>query len=71
MRVYGKNDGTITFRAPAGSGEYMRHKFKLEVATTPAGNLLGLPVVSWDDGITVVFELEDLIAKAYELRGDA
>ena len=51
--------------------EYKGHEFKLGVATTPAGDLLGLPVVSWDNGTTVTFEMEDLIPKAYELRGDA
>jgi hypothetical protein len=71
MKVHGKDGGTITFRAHVGSGEYKGHGFKLGVATTPAGDLLGLPVVSWDDGTTVIFEMEDLIPKAYELRGGA
>ena len=71
MNVHGKNGGLITFRAHIGSGEYKGHEFKLGVATTPAGDLLGLPVVSWDNGTTVTFEMEDLILKAYELRGDA
>ena len=67
----GMNGGVITFRVHVGNGEYKGHEFRLGVATTPAGDLLGLPVVSWDDGITVTFEMEDLIPKAYELRGDA
>lgn len=71
MKVHGKNGGVITFRTNVGNGEYKGHEFRLGVATTPAGDLLGLPVVSWDDGITVTFEMEDLIPKAYELRGDA
>lgn len=70
MKVYGKNDDTITFRAHVGSGEYKGHEFKLGVVTTPAGDLLGLPVVSWDDGTTTTFEIE-VLPKAYELRGDA
>lgn len=71
MKVHGKNGCVITFRAHVGSGEYKGHEFELGVAITPAGDLLGLPVVSWDDGTTVTFEMEDLIPKAYELRGDA
>ena len=71
MKVHGKNGGFITFRVHVGSGEYEGHEFKLGIATTAAGDLLGLPVVSWDDGTTVTFEMEDLIPKAYELRGDA
>ncbi len=71
MKVHGKNGGTIMFRAHVGSGEYKGHEFKLGVATTPAGDLLGLPVVSWDNGTTVTFDMEDLIPKAYELSGGA
>ena len=71
MKVHGKDGGTITFRVHVGNGEYKGHGFELGVATTSAGDLLGLPVVSWDDGTTVTFEMEDLIPKAYELRGDA
>lgn len=48
----------------------IEREFELGVATTPAGNLLGLPIVSWDDGTTVIFELKDLISKAYELRSN-
>lgn len=71
MKVHGKNSGTITFRVHVGNGEYKGNEFELGVATTPAGDLLGLPVVSWDDGTTVTFEIEDLIPKAYQLRVDA
>lgn len=70
MKVHGKHDGTITFRTHVSSGEYKGHEFKLGIATTPAGDLLGLPVVSWDDGTTVIFEMKDLIPEAYELRSD-
>ena len=66
MKLHGKDGGMITFRVHVGSGEHKCHEFKLGVATTPAGDLLGLPVVSWDDGTTVTFELEDLVPRAYE-----
>lgn len=65
MRYHGKDGGIITFRYHVGSGEYRGHRYKLAVASTPAGDLLGMPVVSWDDGSTVTFELDDVIPKAY------
>ena len=71
MKVHGKNDNTITFYAYVGNGEYKGHEFTLGVATTPTGDLLGLPFVSWDDGTTVTFEMKDLIPRAYKLRSDA
>lgn len=67
MKVHGREGGTITFRAHVGGGEYRGHGFEFATATTPAGDLLGLPVVSWDDGTTVTFEMEDLIPQAYGL----
>ena len=65
MRYHGKDGGIITFRYHVGGGEYRGHCYKLAVASTPAGDLLGMPVVSWDDGSTVTFELDDVIPKAF------
>ena len=65
MRFHGKNGGIITFRASVGDGEYKGHKFRLAVSCTPDGALLGMPVVTWDDGSTVTFELDDIIPHAF------
>lgn len=65
MKLYDKNGDVIVFRAHVGNGEYRGRKFHFGTATTPAGDLLGLPVVSWDDGTVVAFEMADLIPRAY------
>ena len=66
MKYHDKNGGTITFRAHVGNGEYKGHGFNLGITTNGCGDLLGMPVISWDDGTTITFELDDIIPKAYE-----
>lgn len=65
MKYHGKDGGIITFRHYVGSGEYRGRRYELSVASTPAGDLLGVPVVTLDDGSTVTFELADIIPHAY------
>lgn len=67
MRVHDKSESVITFRQHVGSGAYQGVAFDLGIATDHAGDLLGLPVISFDDGrdTTVILELDDLLPMAW------
>ena len=66
MRYHDKNGGTITFRHVIGEGEYKGHRFELAVTMTPLGDIHGMPVITWDDGSTVIFEVEDIVPRAFD-----
>lgn len=66
MLVHTRDGGSITFRQHIGDGTYEGHKFKLGITCTPDGRLLGMPVVSWDNGVTVTWEMEDIIHPSFE-----
>jgi len=68
MLKHDRNGGTLTFRLFIGSGEYNGLPFDLCVATTPAGTVLGLPIIEFKDkdSTLVTFELEELVERAYE-----
>ena len=68
-------DGIMgVFRMFVGDGTYHGIKFDLCVTTTPAGDLTGMPIVSFkdDDGKTIgtaCLELEEVLDMAAEALG--
>ena len=71
MQKHDNTGGIIAFREHVGSGDYKGVGFKLGIACSPDGTLLGLPVVTFDDerNTTVTFELEDILPQAFEFAG--
>ena len=65
MKYHDERGGFITFRVAIGNGKYKGHKFELAVSRGVDGTILGMPVVTWDDGSTVTFELDDVIPHAF------
>lgn len=68
-----KAGGTVgVFRTYVGNGTYKGIEFEYCITSAPDGTLLGMPVVTIKhDGKRkdVVFELEDIIPKAFEFAG--
>lgn len=69
MRIK-KNDINGVFRMFVGNGTIGKLNFELEVTTTPAGDIAGMPIVRFlnQDGTKdeVLFELKDLLKIAQD-----
>lgn len=66
MKFHNRKNGVVTFRHAIGKGEYKGHRFELAVTMTPLGDIHGMPVITWDDGSTVTFEVEDIVPRAFD-----
>ena len=67
MRVHAHDSDEIVFREHVGTGTYRGVEFRYSIARSPAGTLIGLPVVEFDGGQApmVVVELGDILPLAY------
>lgn len=70
MRIVEQDD--IIFRSYVGYGSYKGVDFELSITSHPDGTLTGMPVVTVDpdgEGRQVVFEMGDIIPRAFDLLG--
>lgn len=66
MKVYPKDNQTVFYRQHVGRGTCGGVRFDLSVAMNSDGECVGLPIVNWENGPTVVVEVNEIVALAYK-----
>lgn len=66
MKVYQKDDDRIFYRQHVGKGTIGGLHFDMYVAMNREGDLIGLPIIEWENGTSVVVEVDEIVALAYK-----
>ena len=66
MKVYQKDGNRRFFHQHVGKGTCRGVHFDLSVAMNAGGDLIGLPIIMWENGPTVVVEVDEIVALAYK-----